>query len=111
MLSNYDKALEYYNKVINDWPEYEGAGGVAGIIANVYEMMKEDGLISGDSADKLIVDAYQMILDRFPESPAVKAAKDKIYMHNMEAERAKQVEQNRNSSTPFFLRAMRGGAQ
>ncbi len=77
--------------------------------------MKQEGLISGDSADKLILDAYQQVLDNFPESSAVNAAKSKIRLHKLESERAKQVEEfmsvNGRSSAPFFSPLNQGGAQ
>ncbi len=74
LLGEYEKALEYYKKVVEKWPKYNAAWGVQSLIPQVYEQMKKDGIITGEQADKLIVDAYQQVLDRYPACPAAKAA-------------------------------------
>ncbi len=81
LLGEYEKALEYYKKVVDKWPKYEAAWGVAGQIPPIYDRLKNEGLISADAADKLIMDAYQLILDRYPASPAAKIAQNKIENH------------------------------
>jgi tetratricopeptide (TPR) repeat protein len=78
LLGEYEKAIEYYKMVLDNWPEYASAGGVASIIPTVYERMKQEGLISGDSADKLILDAYKRVVEEYPKSPGAKAAANRI---------------------------------
>jgi tetratricopeptide (TPR) repeat protein len=99
LLGEYENAAEYFKKIIEKWPNYQTAGGIVGLIPNMYEQMKSKGLIKGKDADKMILDAYQQVLDKFPDGVAAKAAKGKIRANTMETERANRIKQAKDQGT------------
>ena len=47
-LGDYGKALEYYQKVADSWPQYRYSWSAVGMLPTCYEKLKEAGLISQD---------------------------------------------------------------
>jgi hypothetical protein len=45
-LGNYEKAIEYYTKVVENWPKYEAAASVQAMIPQAYERFKSEGTLS-----------------------------------------------------------------
>jgi TolA-binding protein len=90
-LGEYEKAISYYEHVLEKWPKYDAAWNIPIQIAQIYERLQADGTITGQKADDLIKAAYQKAIDNYPDSPAAKAAKVMIDKYEQSAKRAKQA--------------------
>ena len=73
-LGKYQKAIEYYQMVVDDWPDYEYAWNAQFLIGRTYENLKESGLISKLEADLKTKAAYEQILKKYPECKAARIA-------------------------------------
>jgi len=98
------QAIEYYRYICETWPNYEGAWTLPNQIAQMYEQMKQDGVLSGQEADALIVGAYMRTLEQYPDSAAGKAARVRI-RHYQQQTAAQERLMNRTASSD------RGGRQ
>lgn len=74
-LGQYEKAIEYYQKVVDNWPGYEYAWNAQFLIGHNYEDLKKSGVISKSEADAKIKAAYEQVLEKYPACPAAKPAR------------------------------------
>ena len=72
------KAIEYYQQLCDNWPNYEYAWHVQYLIGRTYENLKELGTISPSEADPKIKAAYEQILAKYPTSRAAQPARDRL---------------------------------
>jgi tetratricopeptide (TPR) repeat protein len=69
-LAEYQQAIEYYQKVVDNWPDYEDAWKAELRIAKMSKWLILTGAISLSEADAAINTAYERVLRRYPDSPA-----------------------------------------
>ena len=89
LLGDWEKAFQYYQKIIDDWPDYELASHVQFMIARIYTNLKRSGAIGESDADLLIRDTYETIVENYPDTPPAKAARswlDYYYRKNQGGE-------------------------
>jgi len=89
LLGDWKKAFHYYQKVIDDWADYELAPHVQFMIGRMYINLKRSGALGESDADLLIKDAYEAIVENYPDSPPAKAARswlDYYYRKNQGGE-------------------------
>ena len=79
-LGEYIKAVDCFQKVANDWPEYRYGTIVQYMIGVCYERLKNspDVAMSADEADKRIEAAYMAVIERYPEKPLATGATLKL---------------------------------
>jgi len=80
-LGRYQKAIEYYQMVVGDWPDYEYAWNAQFLIGRTYENLKESGLVSKSEADLKIKAAYEQLLKKYPECKAARIAQRWLTNH------------------------------
>jgi len=73
-LGEYEKAVEYYDKVVTDWPNYEYAWLALLRTARTYEHLRRSGAMPEGEADGKIRGVYERILAEYPESSAANDA-------------------------------------
>jgi TolA-binding protein len=73
-LGQHQKAIEYYQKVVDDWPDYENRWYALFLIGGAYEQLRDIGVIEKSEAKALIQSAYERVLKEYPNCPAAKAA-------------------------------------
>lgn len=81
-LGEYEKAIEYYRKIVASWPNYKYAWDVLFRVGRNYEDLKESGIISKSEADTKIKAAYEQLLKKYPDCKAAKPARDWLNRHN-----------------------------
>jgi tetratricopeptide (TPR) repeat protein len=67
-LDEYQKGIDYYMAVVNDWPDYQYAWSAQFLIAKYYERLRDTGGISKSEAEPLIEQAYQAVVEKYPDS-------------------------------------------
>jgi tetratricopeptide (TPR) repeat protein len=66
-LGRWEEALDYYQKVVADWPDYKYAGGAQCAIGWSYEVLRDSGKIPKEQANPLIEQAYIAVLTDYPD--------------------------------------------
>jgi tetratricopeptide (TPR) repeat protein len=75
-LGEHEIALVYHSAVVDNWPDSEFAWCAQSNIGRVLEHLKKAGTIPKSEADSLIEDAYNRVLQNYPDSPAAAAARN-----------------------------------
>lgn len=73
-LNDSEQALGCYEQVVNNWPDYEKAWYAQYMIAKYYEKLAEQGKATTED----VRDAYQTLLQRYPQSSAAQTARRKL---------------------------------
>jgi len=75
-LGQYEIAIKYYQKVLDDWPDYKHACYSQYQIGRCYERLKNTGTLTKSEADPLIRTAYEAVVKNYPDCSSVKAAQN-----------------------------------
>ena len=81
-LGQYGKAIEYYEQVITNWPDYEYAWHLQFLVGRCYQTMKKSGFITDSEADSKTRAAYEELLKNYPDCKAAGHAKWWMARHN-----------------------------
>jgi tetratricopeptide (TPR) repeat protein len=81
-LGQYEKAIEYYQKIVDNWPDYEYAWNALFLLGRSYEDLKESGVISKSQADPKIKAAYEQLLKKYPDCKAARIARRWLNQYN-----------------------------
>lgn len=77
-LHEYSKGIEYYQKVIDDWPHYKHAWHAQVLIGKYYEKLRDSGAMSPSQANPKIRAAYRAVVENYPDCRAAKSAARKL---------------------------------
>jgi TolA-binding protein len=75
-LGQYAKAIECYQKVVDNFPEHRLASNDLFLIGRCNEDMKKSGLIPESEANLKIKAAYKLLLEKYPNCKAAGIAQD-----------------------------------
>jgi outer membrane protein assembly factor BamD (BamD/ComL family) len=81
-LGDYATAVKYFQKVVDDWPNYEHAAWAQSKVADYLQEMVKAGLMSAEKAKPMIIEAYQALIDNYPKSEWAERAKLKLKTQN-----------------------------
>jgi len=81
-LREYERAIEYYQKVVDDWPDYLYAWSAQYLIGNCYEKLRNSGVIPESEANPKIEQAYEAVVEKYPDSGSVNNALLKLGWFN-----------------------------
>jgi tetratricopeptide (TPR) repeat protein len=70
-LGKYEKAIEYFQKVVDRWPDYQYAWSAQCLIGECYEKLQSSGKLSASEAEPLIEQAYQAVIEKYPDCSLV----------------------------------------
>jgi len=65
--AKWDGAIEYYQKLVDDWPDYKLVGGAQCAIGWCLEVLRDEGKIPKEQADTLIEQAYTTVLTKYSD--------------------------------------------
>jgi outer membrane protein assembly factor BamD (BamD/ComL family) len=74
-IGQHKQAIEYYQHVVDNWPDYRYAWSAQERIAFTYEYLRDNGIIPQPEADILIKAAFEAVIEKYPNCPAVPAAR------------------------------------
>jgi TolA-binding protein len=85
-LSQYKKAIEFFQKTVEKWPDYENAWLAQNRMAKVYKFMLRDGILPEQEAVAAMKAAFEKLIAKFPDCPAAKHAHEwlLIYVNSTE---------------------------
>jgi len=64
-LRRLDEAIEIYQKILDDWPDFEYGCGVQSAIGWCYEKMRDSNEVPKEAINPLIEEAYKAVLDNY----------------------------------------------
>jgi TolA-binding protein len=71
-LGKYEKAVEYFQAVVDNWPDYEYAGDAQFLIGTSYERLRNGGSLPESEANPKIEQAYKSVVDKYPDCASAK---------------------------------------
>ena len=75
-LGEYDKAIRYYQKVVDYYPEYDLAWNALFRIGDINQVLKKSGAISQSDADLKTKAAYEQLLEKYPDCKVAEHVRD-----------------------------------
>jgi tetratricopeptide (TPR) repeat protein len=70
-LGNHEKAIEYFQKVVTDWPDYEYAWSAQYLIGECYEDLQRSGILPASEGSPLMEQAYKAVIEKYPDCSLV----------------------------------------
>jgi len=89
-LGEYEKAITDYQKVVDNWPDYQYAWSAQYLIGSCYEKLKYYGTLPESEADHNIEQAYKAVVEKYPDSAMVPTASLKL--GNLNLKRGQNIE-------------------
>jgi TolA-binding protein len=74
-LGEYQKSADTFQKVIDNYPDFEAAWNALFLVAESYQGLKRTGLLSASQADSQTLAAYNRLLQTYPDCPVATDAK------------------------------------
>ena len=85
-LGNYEKTIECFQKVVDNWPDFRHAGEALFLVGVSYENLKEQGLVSTSEADLKLKVTYEHLLKRYPACAGAEHARYWLSRYNSKLE-------------------------
>jgi len=63
---DYKKAVQYFRDVVSNWPQFKYAGSAQFHVGHCYKILMQKGDISEAEANAKIREAYENVLDKYP---------------------------------------------
>ena len=82
-LGQYAKGIEYYQHIVDNWPEYEFAWHAQYFVGMYYERLLRAGGITESEAAPKIEQAYTAVVENYPESKSAPVAALKLGQINL----------------------------
>ena len=89
VLADYEQAIEHFQKLLNNWPDYEHAWHIYYMIGRIYTSLKKSGVIPESEADTKIKAAFEQIVNNYPDCPPANAARGWLE-HNAKTKEGEQ---------------------
>ena len=77
-MGEYENAIEYYQTVVDNWPDYEHAWSAQYLIGSCYERLRSSGSLPESEANSKIEQAYEAVVEKYPDCSLVKPALQKL---------------------------------
>ena len=81
----FEKALQYYQAFIENWPDDEAAGHCQFMTCSLYQSLGAQGNISESEACKLLKGGYNDLVLNYPENPQVRTVQAWISNYEMKS--------------------------
>ncbi len=75
---DYEKAIECCQRVVINWPDYKYACDIQFLLGNYHERLAHSGLIPEPEANTIIEQAYEAVVEKYPNCDKVKNASVKL---------------------------------
>jgi tetratricopeptide (TPR) repeat protein len=86
-LGDYSKGIDYYQQVVDNWPDYTFAWHAQYFAGMYYEKLRNSGGIADSEANPKIEQAYKSVVEKYPDSRSAPSAALKLARMNFESGR------------------------
>jgi len=91
-LGDYLKGIDYYQQVVDNWPDYTFAWHAQYFVGMYYEKLRNSGGIVDSEANPKIEQAYKSVVEKYPDCKTVPKAALKLgYLNLKRGQRAEAV--------------------
>jgi len=73
-LREYEKGIEYYQHIIDNWPKYKYAWHAQFLAGRYYEKLRDSGGLTESEANPKIQQAYKSVIENYPDSDSAPIA-------------------------------------
>jgi len=73
-LAEYQKGIEYYQHIVDNWPKYKYAGHAQFLVGKYYEKLRNSGAVPESEANAKIEQAYKSVIQNYPDSDSTPVA-------------------------------------
>jgi len=77
-LNEYNKGIEYYQHIVDNWPDYQYAWHAQYFVGMYYERLLKSGGITESEANPKIEQAYKAVIEKYPDSKSAPHAAIKL---------------------------------
>ncbi len=81
-LGDPEKAIPYYQKVAETWPDYEYAWSAQSMLAQCYETLARSGKVTKEEAEPKLEEAYSAVVHKYADCPLAEQTYVKLGMLN-----------------------------
>jgi tetratricopeptide (TPR) repeat protein len=81
-VGEYNKAIQCYNTVLDNWPGHQYAWHAQFMVGLCYEGLKDTGAVEKSAADEQTRAAYERVIQKYPNCPAAEYARAWISRYN-----------------------------
>jgi hypothetical protein len=74
VLGQREKKIQYFQAVVDSWPDYKATFHCQNIIGSYYEILVRNGQMSASQADPVIKQAYENLVQSYPGCPPAQRA-------------------------------------
>jgi len=82
-LGQYAKGIEYYQHIVDNWPEYKFAWHAQYFVGMYYERLLRVGGITESEANSKVEEAYRAVVEKYPDSNSAPVAALKLGQINL----------------------------
>jgi tetratricopeptide (TPR) repeat protein len=82
-LGEYLKGIDYYQQIADNWPNYQYAWHAQFFVGMYYEILRNSGALSESEANPKTEQAYQAVVERYPDSKSAPQAALKLGRMNL----------------------------
>jgi TolA-binding protein len=90
-LDEHQKGIEYFQKIVDNWPKYEYAWHAQFFVGMYYEKLRDSGGILASEANPKIEQAYKAVIEKYPDSESYLDAALKLGQLNVKKEQWAEV--------------------
>jgi TolA-binding protein len=76
VLKEYEKAIEYYQMVADNWPDCQYASSAQFLVGYLTKHLMKTGVIPKAEADVVIRDAFERVVNDYPDSASAASARN-----------------------------------
>jgi len=73
-LGEYEKAVEYYEKIVSEWPDYKFADIAQCLVGDYLQKLMNSGKLSPMEAEPRIEQAYLAVIENYADSSSAATA-------------------------------------
>jgi tetratricopeptide (TPR) repeat protein len=73
-LGQYQKGIDYYQQIVDSWPDYKYAWHAQFFVGMYYEKLRDSGDLPPSEADPKIEQAYKAVIEKYPDCSSVRHA-------------------------------------
>ncbi|MHC4461691.1 MAG: tetratricopeptide repeat protein, partial [Planctomycetota bacterium] len=77
-LGEYFKGIEYYQIIVDNWPDYNYAWHAQFFVGMYYEILRNSGTLQESEANPKIEQAYKSVIEKYPDSKSAPQAALKL---------------------------------
>jgi tetratricopeptide (TPR) repeat protein len=81
-LAEYTKGIEYYQHILDNWPDYKYAWHAQFLLGRYYEKLQKTGALPKSEAEAKIDGAYEAVIEEYPHCRLVPGAALKLGRRN-----------------------------